>query len=313
MMRSFFAFVAAGALAGCSSKGSPTAAVTGDAGSPPVAAAPDAGGDGGILGRRPYTLLVPDAYDAAKATPLVFMLHGYSANGAAEEALMQLSATAQEHVFLYAYADGTRDSKGERFWNATDACCDFEHVPVDDVGYIDAILADIAAKYNVDAKRVFLVGHSNGGFMAHRYACERAATVAAIVSLAGATWEDPSICKPTVPVAVVQVHGDADQEIGYDGGANTDIDGAAHPYPSAHETVARWAALDTCAQPLSDGGTLSIDLSRPDDSTQVERYGGCPTTSGVELWTMHGSGHIPALGPSWGESIWSFFSAHPKP
>ena len=53
---------------------------------------------------------------------------------------------------------------------------------------VDAILADVKAKYNVDPKRVFVIGHSNGGFMSHRLACDRASDVAAIVSLAGATW-----------------------------------------------------------------------------------------------------------------------------
>jgi polyhydroxybutyrate depolymerase len=297
----------------CSSGGkspavSPVAGDSGDSGGPDAA---DAGPD--LVASRPYTIFVPDAYDAAKPTPFLLMLHGYGATGAAEEALMQLSASAQTHVFLYAYADGTRDSQGKRFWNATDACCNFDHVPVDDVAYIDAIVADVAAKYNLDPKRVFLLGHSNGAFMAHRYACDRAGTVAAIVSLAGATWADASLCKATVPVAVAQVHGDMDDVIDYDGGANTDFAGKAYAYPSAHTTVATWAALDRCAQALSDGGSLALDYSIMGNATAVEQYGGCEQGSGVELWTMHGSGHVPALGPNWGESAWAFLSAHPKP
>jgi polyhydroxybutyrate depolymerase len=245
------------ALVACSSGGKGPAASPppggGDSGGP--ATAPDAGDAGGasLLTSRPYTIFVPNAYDAAKPTPFLLMLHGYGATGAAEEALMQLSDAAQTHNFLYAYADGTRDSQGKRFWNATDACCNFDHLPVDDVAYIDAIVADVAAKYNVDPKRVFLLGHSNGAFMAYRYACDRAATVAAIVSLAGATWEDASLCTPKVPVAVVQVHGDMDDVIDYDGGVNTDFAGTAYVYPSAHATVASWAALDHCSEPLADG------------------------------------------------------------
>ena len=38
--------------------------------------------------------------------------------------------------FALAFPDGTRDSSGRRFWNATDACCNFENTPVDDVAYI---------------------------------------------------------------------------------------------------------------------------------------------------------------------------------
>lgn len=272
----------------------------------------DAASEGGVLAGRPYTLVVPSSYDASKPTPFLFMMHGYPATAAAEEHYMGLTATAQTHGFLYAYADGTLDSKGNRFWNATDACCNFDHLAVDDVAYIDAVLADVSTKYNVDAKRVFLLGHSNGGFMAHRYACDRGGNVAAIVSLAGAVWNDPSLCSPSSPVAIAEVHGDEDAVIAYDGGTTTDSLGANYTYPSAHQTVATWATKDGCAGPLASGGTLSLDTSAPANATEVQRYSGCAQTSGVELWTMHGSKHVPALDASWGEAVWTFFSAHPK-
>ena len=52
------------------------------------------------------------------------------------------------------------------------------------------------AHYNVDPGRVCLIGHSNGGFMSHRFACDRADLVAAIVSLAGVpTGSDLGRCK----------------------------------------------------------------------------------------------------------------------
>jgi poly(3-hydroxybutyrate) depolymerase len=37
---------------------------------------------------------------------------------------------------------------------------------VDDEGYLISIIDLVSAKYNVDLKRVYLIGHSNGGFMA---------------------------------------------------------------------------------------------------------------------------------------------------
>jgi polyhydroxybutyrate depolymerase len=241
-------------------------------------------------------------------------MHGYGADGMFEEAYMQLGDAAQAHGFLYAYGDGTIDPKtGLRFWNATDACCDGDNIPVDDVAYINAIRADVAQQYNVDPKRFFLVGHSNGGFMAHRYACDHAEQVAAIVSLAGAVWEDASRCKPSEPVAVAEVHGDDDMTILYDGGSIADSTGDAHAYPSAHQTVATWAAKNTCAQGLTDGGALSLDTALDAGNTIVERYGACTSPSGVELWTIHGGPHIPPLDATWGESVWAFLSAHPKP
>ena len=90
---------------------------------------------------------------------------------------------------LFLHAGNRRD--------VTDGCCDLYQSRVDDVTYFDAMLDDISAKNNVDKKRVFVVGHSNGGFMAHRLACDLSPAVEAIVSLAGAQWLDVTMCQPT--------------------------------------------------------------------------------------------------------------------
>ena len=131
--------------------------------------APDAG-DGGILSQRPYNFSVPAGYSASVPTPLVILLHGYGASGLLQDAYFGLRALQSTHTFLYAYPDGTVDATGNRFWNATDACCNFYNLPVDDVAYVTAIIDDVSARYNVDPHQVFLVGHSNGAFMAHRLA-----------------------------------------------------------------------------------------------------------------------------------------------
>jgi polyhydroxybutyrate depolymerase len=309
------------AAACSSSSGAPGGALDAsagtDAGNPvdasaPVDGAPPPVDAAGIVAARPYTLHVPIGYDPTKPTPLVVMFHGYSATGALGEAIMRLTPASDAHGFLYAYGDGTIDSAGKHFWNATDACCNIDHSTVDDVAYFDAIVADVASKENVDPKRVYAVGHSNGGFMVHRLACDRAGEVAAIVSLEGATWNDASRCNPVSHVSVAEVHGDADPTILYTGG--TDVDNAA--YPSAPQTVATWAAKNGCTGTLADTGvTLHLDTSQDaGNETLVAAYGGCPGSMGVELWTVHGGGHIPWLAhPTWGDVVWAFLSAHAKP
>jgi polyhydroxybutyrate depolymerase len=264
---------------------------------------------GGIVAARPYTLHVPARYDASRPTPLLVMFHGYGASGALEEVLMGLTATSDAHSFLYAYANGITDSRGRRFWNATDACCDHDGLPVDDVQYFDAIVADIESRYNVDRRRIFAMGHSNGGFMSHRLACDRASTVAAIVSLAGAQWDDPSKCAPSSAVSVAEVHGNDDRIILYEGGKT-----AQGTYPSAPTTVADWAKKDGCTGALAaTGQTYDLDSRLDGRETRVQAYAGCPAGIAVELWFIQGGAHLPALTASWGELVWGFLSAHPKP
>ena len=137
--------------------------------------------------------------------------------------------------------DGTKNANGKQFWNATDACCNGPGAQVDDSGYLDAVIKEVEANYNVDPKRVFIVGHSNGGFMAYRMACDHADTIAAVVSLEAATYADPRKCSPSVPVATLEIHGTADDTINYDGGKIL-----GHRYPGAVATTKMWAKYDGC-------------------------------------------------------------------
>ena len=174
------------AAAGCGGAGEPTtpAAGTALAAADPTARLSELKLNGtSPVDTRPYQYKVPSRYDAAKPTPLLILLHGFGASGSLQELYFNFSALAEKQTFLYAYPDGKQDPAGLRYWNAMEWCCDFFKSGVDDVAYIKAIIDDMSGKFNVDPKRVFIVGHSNGGFMAHRLACELSDKVAGIVSL----------------------------------------------------------------------------------------------------------------------------------
>jgi len=267
-----------------------------------------------LVKARPFKEQVPKAYDASKPTPLVLLLHGFGFDGEVQFAVFGFGKLVDARNVIVAYPDGTPDPEGNRYWNATDACCATGRKAVDDVTYLTAVVHDVEKRYNVDPKQVFVIGHSNGGFMAHRLACERADVFAAAVSLAGAQWEDVSRCKPSRPISVAQVHGDGDDTIAYGGGSNGQYDGTKVPYPSAAQTVADWAKLDGCTGALTDDGKpIDIEASLPGNETTVARYGGCPTGVSVELWTIKGGSHIPALQDAWGPTVLDFMQAHAMP
>ena len=306
------------ATGGCSSSSgkSVDAASEGDGGH-------SANGDAGsIVAARPYSLKVPTGYVRSRATPLVISLHGYAVSGVAQEDYFHFGAISDEQTFLYAYPDGTLDPTNRRFWNADDACCNFFASAVDDVAYLNAMIDDISTEYNVDEKRIFVVGHSNGAFMSHRLACEASDRIAAIASLAGAVWNDASKCNPSTHVSVLNVHGDADMVVNYSGGevplgliAPGDPPQTQPPYPSEAETMSTWAAKNGCTGNLTPNGlTLDLDTILPGAETSESAYAGCPSGIDVELWTIHGGSHVPSLAsPTWAESIYTFLKAHPKP
>jgi polyhydroxybutyrate depolymerase len=277
----------------------------------------DLGGDSAV-NLRPYHFQVPTGYDSSRPTPLVILLHGYTATGATQEAYFQLAPVADARGFLYAWPDGTVDATGQHFWNADDACCDIYGANPDDVGYVNQIVDDMSTRFNVDPKRVYLVGHSNGAFMAHRMACDAAPRFAAIVALAGAVWNDPSLCQPSTRVSVLAVHGDLDAVVNYNGGQTPNFAGgllSGRTYPSAHGTVATWSAKNGCSGAIAaTGQTLDLDTVLVGPETKIEAYAGCPAGGSVELWTIQGGGHLPAFAqPTWPDAVWSWLDEHPKP
>lgn len=302
-------------LSACSSSAS-------DGDAPPPGGAADAGDPGDDAGEprtfggaRPVTVRVPAGYDPSRPAPLVVLLHGYGASGQTQDLVVtHLAEVADGAGFFLTAPNGTVDSRGSRFWNATDACCDFDDQPVDDVAYLGGLVEEIQAAYAIDPKRIFFVGHSNGGFMSHRMACERADLVAGIVSLAGAVWEDASKCAPSEPVAVLEVHGDEDADVKYEGDPGGVGPGNAG-YPSAPVTVATWAQKNGCeAAPSTQAGAKDLVASLAGDETDVTSYGGCTKNGAAELWTIHGAGHIPDFGTGFGKAIWEgFLKAHAKP
>lgn len=258
---------------------------------------------------REVSVLVPDSYEHGTPTPLIILLHGYSASGAIQDAYFQMTARAQEYGFLYAYPDGTVDTSGERFWNATDACCNFYGSDVDDSAYLQGLVDEISERATVDPKRIYFVGHSNGGFMSYRMACEHADTVAAIASLAGATYLDTGACNPSEPVATLQIHGTADATILYAGGTF-----GASAYPGAEETVAAWASYDGCESGTTEGAPRDLStLVAGEEATVTIHDQGCTEHGGSELWTIPGEGHIPALSSTFSSQIVEWLLAHPKP
>ncbi len=257
---------------------------------------------------RPFEVFVPSTYDDTTPMPLVVLLHGYTASGLLQELFFQFQPLAEERGFLYVHPNGTTNVLGEQFWNATPACCGFGSV-VDDSTYLALLVDDVQREYNVDPKRIFFVGHSNGGFMSYRMACDHSGTVAAVASLAGATFADPAECGVEEPVSVLQIHGTADETIAFEGGSLL-----GNPFPSAVTTAATWATANECGNETTveeNALDLVLEIDGADSSRTV--YSECPDGIGVELWTIDGGVHVPRRTPDMSAGIIDFLFAHPKP
>jgi len=239
---------------------------------------------GHVGGDRPAPFWVPTDYDPDDGWPLVLLLHGFGANGFLQNGLFHLSPQVDDLGILLVVPEGTTDSDGDQFWDAG-WCCNWDGIPLDDVGYLVGLVDEMAALYNVDPGRVYAMGHSNGGFMAYRLACEVGDRFTAIVSLAGAQFKDPAACTPSEPVGVLQVHGTEDANVPYGGG---------NKYVSAWDSAVYWAQHNGCGEP-QEGVPFDLDLDVEGPETLPSEWADCPDSLRVALWTLQGVAHTPSI------------------
>lgn len=262
------------------------------------------------LGRGDVPVYVPNDYDPAVPTPLVMLLHGYGSSGVEQESYMRFKGIANEYGFIYTYPDGAVDLFGNRFWNATPACCDFFFSGIDDSGYLRSLVEEIMDLWNIDWSMIYFVGHSNGSFMAHRMACDHADLTAAIAGLAGSSYDDFDDCSPGEPVHTLRIHGTKDESIPY-WGSNVPLYG----YPGAIELSRQWLVFNDCDRNVDIlEERLNLDFLVPGPETIIAVADqGCLPNGSSELWTMKGSGHIPFLTfTGFNRRVIEYFYAHPK-
>ena len=246
---------------------------------------------------RSATLVMPGGHDYTRPLPLVVSLHGYSGWGSQNSVYMGLYDSVHENEHLLLSPDGTVNWFLQRWWNATDACCNNFNSDVDDVGYLDDLIEEAVQSYGADPEGVVVMGLSNGGFMSHRMACDSGDSIRSIVSLNGATWnnfesECPDIGRPDI----LHVHSTADVVIQYEGGS------LSSEYPSAIESVGHWANRSGCDLSMTLLG--NIDLINSDGVNETDSYENlnCADGNRVAHWKINNGSHVPSLNdPDWAD------------
>lgn len=260
---------------------------------------------GDPLAGRPYEVRASPRHDAAKPAPVVFLLHGYGGAPETLDRAFGFTTALSERGWLLVLPRGRADREGALYWNATEACCDRDSSGVDDLAYLDAVYDAVARRYAVDPSRVYAVGYSNGGFLAHRLACDRADRFRAVVSVAGTGFENAARCRPSKSVAVLQVHGDQDNVVLFGGGGGVLGSGLA-AYPAARTPLERWATHNGCADHRLPPERLDVSVATPGGETRVEQWAGCG--SPVELWTVEDGTHRIPFAPGFGGAVLDFLA-----
>lgn len=276
---------------------------------------------GGV--ERTYLLHVPDLLPPSP--PLVVVLHGGGGTGAIGQRFTRFSDLADRERFIVVYPDAIRKN-----WNdgRNDPLIWSQREQVDDVGFIAALVDEMKRKFNVDPKRIYATGPSNGGIMSNRLGAELSDRFAAIAPVIGGMA--PGIAEkfhPAQPVSVLIINGTEDPLVPFDGGRVTFMGRGRGDIIPTSETVKKWVARNGCNPNPSK---RDIEDAKPTDGTRTtaELYSGGKNGTEVDFYTIEGGGHAWPGGTQYlpvkmigrvcrdfdaTETIWKFFKHHPKP
>lgn len=230
---------------------------------------------------RSYILYVPASVNWSEPVALVFVFHGGTGNAESAIRMSGFNKVADQNGFLVAYPNGTSRLSDDKLltWNGGDCCGYAQQKNVDDVDFVRAIVTDLQSLANIDSKRIYAAGMSNGGILSHRLACEIADVFAAVAPVAGTL--NLASCTPSQPISVIEFHGTGDQHIPYEGGLGPEslvnVD-----FASVQDSIGFWTSFNQCT---SQPQTNSFD------DIQHEAWTGCTASTSVELHSVIGGGH----------------------
>jgi polyhydroxybutyrate depolymerase len=266
-------------------------------------------GNGAHSGRE-YLLHVPPAVAAGpwrdgrpvRTAPLVLVLHGGLSHMGEVERLTGFSSLADREGFLVAYPNGHLTT-----WNAGGCCGPAKLAAVDDVGFLERLIDDLAATGLVDPARIHATGFSNGAGMALRLACAGPGRLAAVGAHAGSILRK---CAPDRPISVLITHGAADRGVPIDGGGKRDFNDD-RPFPPVSQVVDLWRKEDGLpALRATEHATEHGPGSRLGEAARCRSTG--KDERGVEVAFCAIGGLAHRWPPQGASAFWEFFAAHPR-
>ncbi len=212
--------------------------------------------------------------------PLLLVLHGRLGSGKQIMGQSEFNTIADRESFVVVYPDGYR-----RSWADGRGVTPADRENVNDIAFLENIISFMNSKYKTDPTKVFILGHSNGGFMTQRILLEKTNLFRAGVSVSSQISVFLSKnYSPSSPVSVALILGTLDSAVPFLGGFVKD----GGEILSGEESVSRWVTWNGCEN-IPELKTIDTK----DDHTRVEivSYNRCKGKVKVRLYKIVGGGH----------------------
>ncbi len=284
---------------------------------------------GGV--ERTYLVHMPPQAAGGGPLPVVLNFHGAGSNAKQEEGFSRMDPCADRHGFIAVYPNGTGNFDSHFTWNAGFCCTYAMTHRVDDVGFVLALIDDLAARTPIERRRVYATGMSNGAMLAYRLGAQASAHIAAIAPVAGSMVIIDF--HPEHPMPLMAFNSVDDPFVRYEGGAGQRVAWLfrrGSGKPGIERVIAKWREYDGCPEQARVALTLTGAAGSNNAGITATRYAWGPCRNGTEvvLWKFTGSGHVwpggiqahleRVLGRSTdlvdaNEQMWRFFSKYQLP
>jgi polyhydroxybutyrate depolymerase len=267
---------------------------------------------------RNYIVHVPQKYNADTPTPVVLVYHGGGSNAEVMVPFSGMNTKSDDAGFIAVYPSGTGLLARALTFNGGNCCGSAMRNKVDDVEFTRRLLDDLATVVNVDPKRVFATGMSNGGIITYRLASELSDRIAAVAPVGGPMGTET--CRPKRPVPVMHFHGTDDEFAPFQGGKGEGVSGT--DFFSVEHSIQAWVLANGChKEPV-----VTKQQPQVADGTTIIRktYGGGKEGAEVVLIEIVGGGHTwpgepsrarflgkTTMNISANDAMWEFFQKHP--
>jgi polyhydroxybutyrate depolymerase len=238
--------------------------------------------------KRSYEVIAP-VTALPKSAPVIVVLSGIGSTVAQEASRDDLLAytTANEAELVYPVGIG-------KSWNAVTCCGEASTLNVDDAAFLKALVAKVNPG---DARKVYVVGYSNGARMAYRIACDDPALFDGYAMVKGGPTPG---CNLRKPVTLLQLASVNDPEIPYKPG-----DKGIEPL-SMTTLVTDVRAAEKCPAKNTVAHSGSMTLTTWSACGNGARVGFAVWKGGV-----HSFPRPPASVPAASQVIWAFFMKTP--
>ena len=246
--------------------------------------------------------------EAEGQSSILFNLHGYGSNALAQMQYADFRdlAYSKDNNFILIHPQGaplnTAIASSVSHWNSGAWTIGS---PVDDIDFINTIIELVSNKYNINTKRIYSTGMSNGGFMSYHLACNLSSKIAAIASVTGSMSKQTlESCNPNHPTSILQIHGTIDGSVPFNGNSAIGME-------SIDDVMNYWKVYNACnSEPL-----IKVeDYSVLGFAVEHQTFQNCINDVQVELYKVDGMWHTwtskERFGISATELVWDFINTY---